>query len=309
MVHLTVTFAIQHGLKCLRSLRMNDCERHNDDTASASPRWTQSEPLQEQSLETTIQLKSPRSSSEPSETLSDLLNDPIQNSLEIGNPISHTQVLELSKELKKNNIEPYHLDALLRGSNIWVGPIPKPKETTSEYKALMARLRKEQEARQYQELINPTTPAQPSSQNLPLSSAANAFTSTAAYIEDSPDDEATYADIKRQVTLIINVLVSIVACSFALWKVSRWWSTPARLALSFGGSILVAVAEVAIYWAYIFKVKESIKTEKKIKEVKTVKRTWVVGPGGDEVMETRREKEPDLLQSKEEEESKLRRRK
>ena len=138
--------------------------------------------------------------------------------------------------------------------------------------------------------------------SLPRSSAANAFTSTAAYIEDSPDDEATYADIKRQVTLIINVLVSIVACSFALWKVSRWWSTPARLALSFAGSILVAVAEVAIYWAYIFKVKESIKTEKKIKEVKTVKRTWVVGPEGSEVIETEREKEPELLQSKEEEE-------
>ena len=308
MVYLTVTFAIQHGLKCLRSLQMDNCEPHNDDTALASP-WKQSEPLPEQSLETTSQLKPPRSYFEHYETLSDILDGPIENSLEIGNPISHAQVLELSKELKKNNIEPYHLDALLRGSNIWVAPRSKPKEPTSEYKALMARLRKEQEARQYQEMINPTTPVQDPSQNLPRSSAANAFTSTAAYIEDSSDDEATYADIKRQVTLIINVLVSIVACSFALWKVSRWWSTPARLAISFGGSILVAVAEVAIYWAYIFKVKESIKTEKKIKEVKTVERTWVVGPGGGEVMETEREKGPGLLQSKEEEAIIRRRRK
>ena len=118
----------------------------------------------------------------------------------------------------------------------------------------MARLRRKQEAREYQQMINPSTPVTQSSHtnsNLPRSSAANAFTSTAAYIEDSPDDEATYADINRQVTLIINVLVSIIACSAALWMVSRWWSTPARLALSFGGSILVAVAEVAIYWGYI----------------------------------------------------------
>lgn len=296
MVHLTVTFAIQHSLKSLRSLRMSDFQPHNDDTASASPPQTQAE----QSQETTSPINSTRSYTEPSETLEELLSGPIENSLEIGNPVSHSQILELSKELKKHNIEPYHLDALLQGSTIWIAPKPTPKEPTAEYKALMARLRKEQEARQYQEMINPTMSAQTSSQNFPRSSAANAFTSTATYIEDSPDDEATYADIKRQVTLIINVLVSIVACSFALWKVSRWWSTPARLALSFGGSILVAVAEVAIYWAYIYKVKESIKTEKKIKEVKTVKRTWVVGPGGDEnaMKDTAKEEIPDLIQPK-----------
>lgn len=303
MVHLTVTFAMQHGLKCLRSLQMSDSQPHNDDTASASPPLTQS-------LETTSQPKPTKSYSESSETLEEPLDGPIENGLEIGNPISHARVLELSKELKKHNIEPYHLDALLRGSTVWVAPKPKPKEPTSEYKALMARLRKEQEARQYQEMINPTSPGETSSKNLSRSSAANAFTSTAAYMEDSPDDEVTYADIKRQVMLIINVLVSIIACSAALWKVARWWSTPARLALSFGGSILVAVAEVAIYWAYIYKVKESIKTEKKIKELKTVERTWVVGPGGDAdvVKDTAKEKMPKLIQSKEEEEV-IRRRK
>ena len=310
MVHLKVTFAIQHGLKCLRSLRINDEQPHNDDTASASPLRTQSEPPQEQSSETPSQLKSRKSYSEPSETLDDILNGPIEDGLEIGNHISHVQVLELSQELKKHNIEPYHLDALLRGSTIWVAPKPKPKEPTSEYKALMARLRKEQEARQYQEMINPTSAAETSSKNLSRSSAANAFTSIAAYMEDSPDDEVTYADIKRQVMLIINVLVSIIACSAALWKVARWWTTPARLALSFGGSILVAVAEVAIYWAYIYKVKESIKTEKKIKEVKTVERTWVIGSGGDEnvVKDTVKEEIPKLIQRKEEDEL-IRRRK
>lgn len=310
MVHLKVTFAIQHGLKCLRSLRMHDEQPHNDDTASASTPRTQSEPPQEQSPETASQHKSRKSYSEPSETLDDLLNGPLEDGLEIGNPISHVQVLELSQELNKHNIKPYHLDALLRGSTIWVAPKPKPKEPTSEYKALMVRLRKEQEARQYQEMVNPTSPAETSSKNLSRSSAANAFTSTAAYMEDSPDDEVTYADIKRQVMLIINVLVSIIACSAALWKVARWWTTPARLALSFGGSILVAVAEVAIYWAYIYKVKESIITERKIKEVKTVERTWVIGSGGDEnvVRDTVKEEVPELIQPKEEDEL-IRRRK
>lgn len=262
---------------------------HNDDSASA-------ETTQEQSPESTGTSKPPRSCAEPSETLDYLLDGPRKNGIQIGDPISHAQVLELSKQLKANNIDPHHLDTLLRGSTIWVPLRPKPKEKTSEYKELMARLRREQEAREYLQMINPTTPAETQSRNLPRASAANAFTATAAYIEDSPDDEATYADINRQVTLIINVLVSIVACSAALWMVSRWWSTPARLALSLGGSILVAVAEVAIYWGYIYKVKESIKTERKIKEVKTVTRTWVVGQGGDEDEAIKTDKEGNMAE-------------
>lgn len=292
MVYLTVTFAIQHGFECLRYLRMTEKEPHNDDTALADGSTAQSsEPA---SNENTA-----RSYTEPSETLDDILNGPVQNRLQIGNPIRHAQVLALSKELKASNIEPFNLDTLLRGSYIWTPPKPETKEPTFEYKELMARLRREQEAREYQQMINPVPPAESTSRNLPRSSAANAFKSTEAYIADSPDDEATYADINRQVTLIINVLISIVACSAALWMVSKWWSTPARLALSFGGSILVAVAEVAIYWGYIYKVKESIKTERKIVEKKTLVRSWTVGQGGDEDEVTMADKDskiPELIE-------------
>ena len=73
---------------------------------------------------------------------------------------------------------------------------------------------------------------------------------------------------------------------------------------------MVAVAEVAIYWGYIYKVKESIKTEKKIVETKTVVNTWVVGQGGDEV--TNKDKErgvPKLIELKEEDGVTRRRRK
>lgn len=298
MVYLTVTSPIQYGLKSLRSLRVADrpsttSKPHHDDAASA-------EIPPEQSSPSNIDEKPSKSYAEPSQTLEGIFDDEDEDGLKIGSPISHAQVLELSKELKANNIEPYHLDTLLLGSTIWTPPPPPKKEPTSEYKELMARLRRDQEARDYQQMINPTTPAETQSRNLPRSSAANAFTATAAFIEESPEDEATYADINRQVTLIINVLVSIVACSAALWMVSRWWSTPARLALSFGGSILVAVAEVAIYWGYIYKVKESIKTERKIREVKTVTKTWVVGEGEDEVIETDEDlKTPELIKPKE----------
>ena len=43
-------------------------------------------------------------------------------------------------------------------------------------------------------------------------------------------DEVTYQDVDRQVALIINVLVSIIACAVALWIVARHWSVPSRMA-------------------------------------------------------------------------------
>lgn len=198
-----------------------------------------------------------------------------------GNPISHLQVLNLSHKLKALHATPCHLDALLRGSYVYIPPPPPKPEPTSEYKALMARLRREAEAREYSKLVaNPTHPAGAHAKNLPGTSPAFAFASTEAYIEPSPDDDITYADVNRQLTLIFNVLVSIVACAAALWMVSRWWNTPARLALSMGGSIVVAIAEVGIYFGYIRRIKEAVEEERGVEEVKEVVDSWVVGTEG-----------------------------
>lgn len=122
-------------------------------------------------------------------------------------------------------------------------------------------------------------------QRFPLSSAAHAFASSQQPPADE-EDEVTYADVDRQMTLILNVLVSIVACAVAIWVVARWWSTPARLALSMSGSLLVGVAEVVVYSGYIRRVSEAKGKEKRVKEVKEVVKTWVVG-GGDEKEETK----------------------
>lgn len=52
-----------------------------------------------------------------------------------------------------------------------------------------------------------------------------------------------------------------------------------RLALSISGSMLVGVAEVVVYAGYIRRVGEAKGNEKKLKEVKQVVNTWVVGAG------------------------------
>lgn len=94
------------------------------------------------------------------------------------------------------------------------------------------------------------------------------------------------------------MLVSIVACAAAIWVVARWWSTPVRLALSMSGSALVGVAEVVVYSGYIRRVGESKGKEKKLREVKEVVKTWVIG--GDEETDNAGA-DPALIESKEEE--------
>ncbi|KFY33024.1 hypothetical protein V495_08507 [Pseudogymnoascus sp. VKM F-4514 (FW-929)] len=218
-----------------------------------------------------------------------------------GNPISHLQLVALSRQLKSINAIPCRLDALLRGSHVYIPPPPPKPTQTPEYKALMARLRRDAEEREYVRLTKAATASETYSKNLPATSPAFAFASTEAYIEASPDDDITYDDVNRQLTLILNVVVSIVACSAALWMVSKWWSTPARLALSFAGSLLVAVAEVVVYFGYIRKVKESVKEEKAVKEVKELVNTWVANPSENDTVQLEDGKEETLLKEKDSE--------
>lgn len=138
----------------------------------------------------------------------------------------------------------------------------------------MARLRREEEARSYERMTNPPPPMETFAQRFPMSSAAHAFPS---YQEPKSEDEVTYEDINRQMAMIANVLLSILACAGAIWIAARWWSTPARLALSMSGSLLVGVAEVVVYGGYIRRVSEAKGKEKSVQEIKEVVRTWVVG--------------------------------
>jgi hypothetical protein len=116
-------------------------------------------------------------------------------------------------------------------------------------------------------------------QRFPAASAAHAFSSSYQNINtsDPEDDGLTFADVDRQMALILNVLLSIVACAAAIWVAARWWNTPARLALSMSGSILVGIAEVVVYSGYIRRVGEAKGKERSVKEVKEIVNTWVVG--------------------------------
>ena len=247
--------------------------------------------------------------------------DPSLEDPSVGKPIAHSQVVNLWHQLKNDkDSTPSSLENLLRGSRIYVAaPPPKPEPVrenyagaanlnvilivlqTPEYKRLMARLRREEEARSYERMTS-------SPQHLPSNytesfydrfphASARAFAAVNQPIsqDDTGDDDGvTYNDVHRQVMLIINFLVSIMGVAGVLWVAARWWSLPARLFLTMGGSLLVGVAEVAIYSIYVWRMGDAKQRQEAVGEVKEVVETWTTG----ENKKDDDEKAPVLLESK-----------
>jgi hypothetical protein len=136
----------------------------------------------------------------------------------------------------------------------------------------MERLRREEEARAYDRMINPPLATETFAQRFPASAQAH-FDSRAA---DFEEDDISYEEVHRQMVLIINVIVSIVACSVFIWVAARHWSAPSRLGLSMGGSGVIAVAEVVIYSGYVRRIKQAKQKEKKKPEIKEIIQSWVI---------------------------------
>ena len=139
----------------------------------------------------------------------------------------------------------------------------------------MVRLRREEEERVYQRMINPPLPVETFSQRFPQASRVDLFRT--APDDVSEDEEITYADINRQMALIINIVISIIACSVAIWLAARHWGTASRLGLSMGGSGAVAVAEAVVYAGYLRRLKEAREKGRKEPEIKEIIKTWVIG--------------------------------
>lgn len=138
----------------------------------------------------------------------------------------------------------------------------------NKYQTLMQDLRRQEEERAYESMLR--QPAHQNVKSVPGPSAMSSMTTV-------EDDEVTYSDVNRQMALIFNVIISIVACSYAIWMAARHWSTPQRLALSLGGSGLVAIAEVVVYAGYLRKIQEAKQRGKQQVETREIINTWVIG--------------------------------
>jgi len=51
----------------------------------------------------------------------------------VGNPISHGQVIDLSRQLKAQGLSPCRLETLLKGAKVYVPPPPPKKEPVSNH--------------------------------------------------------------------------------------------------------------------------------------------------------------------------------
>lgn len=98
--------------------------------------------------------------------------------------------------------------------------------------------------------------------------------------EGESEDEYTYNDLKSHISIIANILLSVLATSAAVWKVASGWEVPERLALAFTSSLVVCVAEVVVFGGYLRRIDESRQAEKKRvqNEEKVVVNVWELGP-------------------------------
>ncbi|POR31593.1 Uncharacterized protein TPAR_08190 [Tolypocladium paradoxum] len=250
MVRLTMTPSIVDGLNKLRELQTTNEPPHTRDDGEVQATYD----------------------SEPS------LAEPA-----VGRPISHGQVVDLWKRLQSSQHSPHSLEKLLQGSRVYVPPPPPKPQPSDEYKALMARLRREEAARAYERMVNPPPRVETFNDRFPTAAQSFAAVNRPTSNADLGDDDVTLSEVHRQVLLILNFLVSIIGVAATLWVLARWWSLPARLFLTMGGSIVVAIAEVGVYQGYVWRMSQSKSRQKAVKEVKEVVQTWVVGQAeGDE---------------------------
>ncbi|KAL4942453.1 endoplasmic reticulum-based factor for assembly of V-ATPase-domain-containing protein [Aspergillus oleicola] len=248
------------------------------------------------------------------------LNLPDTESLALGNPITHEQIIQLSRYFrgksssscgsqnadgdKNANVHvDRSLNALLRGTKLYIPPPPPKPEPSPEYLAHKARLLAAYEEDAYSRMLhNPSSTSHTTSHQTPNINL-NPFPSqnsklAALHDRHSSQEDPNYKDPLTP-SLVLNIFLSVLITGFAVyWALSSFStpdilntitgtgkgrgtvlsggpgvSEPVRVLLSLFAAIGVGIAEVAIYAIYLGKIESARGREKKIKE-----RKEVVGP-------------------------------
>lgn len=90
------------------------------------------------------------------------------------------------------------------------------------------------------------------------------------------EDDYTLKDLKSDLSLIANVVLSVLATAGAVWAAASGWAVPARFAMAFTSSLVVCLAEVVVLGGYFRRIGEAKSAEKKMVEKKEVLKTWVM---------------------------------
>jgi hypothetical protein len=122
MVLLTMTYAIVVALENIQAQQAQNSNEKAPEKAESQPPKTDTA---EDNTSSDEGINTPASSQELPTDEPSLLGPAI------GNPISHSQIVDLSYQLKATNITPYHLDILMRGARVYIPPPPQKPEPVS----------------------------------------------------------------------------------------------------------------------------------------------------------------------------------
>ncbi|KAK9453947.1 endoplasmic reticulum-based factor for assembly of V-ATPase-domain-containing protein [Dipodascopsis uninucleata] len=160
--------------------------------------------------------------------------------------VSHNTLGRIAIRIGKD--PQYSLTSLLKGTSIYIPPKPV-KKVDPEYAARMNRLRAAMEEQDYQNMIASAIPE----------------------LNSQFGDPLEKKELKNQISVIINVLFSVVSVGFAIWTwAAANYDTGKRLLLSLFGSFIVLIAEVTLYMGYIQRIKDAKELEMKKKEIKKI---------------------------------------
>ena len=106
-------------------------------------------------------------------------------------------------------------------------------------------------------------------------------TNITPHLPDPQEEEEDYTlkDLNADLTVLLNILFSIVACAAAVWLVAGAYEPGTRLGLAMVAAGVVAGAEVVLLGGYYRRIGEARGKEGGRKERETVLRSWVAGEG------------------------------
>jgi TMEM199 family protein len=166
---------------------------------------------------------------------------------------------------------------------------------TPEFKALMDRLRREEESRAYERMMAPHPRLETFAQRYPNAPSASrehgpALSMAGAFAEinrpHTKEDEGSegldFKELNRHLMVVFNVLVSIFGVAATVWFAARWRDTTERLLLTLLAALTVAVADAVLYSGVLVDLMGKPTPKKKEAEVREVVHTWVMGDEDEE---------------------------
>ncbi|GAA6028607.1 hypothetical protein JCM8097_007307 [Rhodosporidiobolus ruineniae] len=166
--------------------------------------------------------------------------------------IPHEVLVKVSRWAKEEDIEDrddYRLASLLRLTGVHAPPL-LPREKSPELLAILADIQLQQDRASYASL---TSLSSASSSFLPMN---DPFDPT--HFGGPPKTVAEeWKDIRREVSAIVNIGVSMFGVATGFWWVSGAYSYAIRLGLALGGALAIAAIEGFLYYRFFTRLEES----------------------------------------------------